>query len=66
MTPENVWERMVSLQTGLGGIGPERCPGRPPVARGKDFPLAFLFILIEASIKDMTAFLRVFGLDRRK
>lgn len=45
---------------------PERCPGRPPVARGKHFLLAFLFILMEANSKDMTAFLRVLGLDQRK
>lgn len=36
------------------------------MARGKDFLLAFLFILSETNIKDMTAFLRVFGLDQRK
>lgn len=36
------------------------------MARGKDFLFAFLFILIETSIKGMTTFLSVFILEKRK
>lgn len=57
---------MMSLPRRLGRIGLEKCQGRPPVARRKDFLLIFLFIVTEMNIKGIRAFLSVFKLDKRK